>query len=358
MQMIEGFTRQIAGGRSLSGGEIASVIEELVSEQVTAEVKAEFLSALAQKGETVEELAAFARGLREKALPSGLRAEERPPIILDVCGTGGDMLHTFNISTAVAFVAAAAGIPVAKHGNRAVSSGSGSADVLEALGIPIDLDPAEAARMLRLEQFAFFFAPKYHPAFKQIAPARKLCAARGQRTLFNLLGPLLNPIRPNAQLVGVPAPGFCRPISEVLQALGAARVMVVSGASGAGDSFLDEISPFGETVVAEFYQPKGVYVSVIDPRLFPIGNGSLADLRGGTPVENAQTIREILKGRERGPKRAAVLLNASAALWVGGRVETLQDGWTLAGEIIDDGRALARMERLAAWPRPGRGARE
>src|SRR6185295_16772736 len=204
-------------------------VAHLADELVLAETKAGFLSALARKGETTEEIAAFARVLRARSIQPPLDAETRAREILDVCGTGGDRLNTFNISTTVALVAAAAGVTVAKHGNRAITSQAGSADVLEALGIRIDLTPVEAARSLRDHQFAFFFAPMYHPAFRHIGPARKLCAGRGQRTIFNFLGPLLNPARPGAQLVGVPQPALCEPMARVLQLLGVRRGMVVCG---------------------------------------------------------------------------------------------------------------------------------
>src|SRR5439155_7462405 len=184
---------------------------------------------LASKGETTEEIAAFACELRAKSIKPPLDLETRSREILDVCGTGGDRLNTFNISTTVALICAAAGVTVAKHGNRAITSQAGSADVLEALGIRIDLAPAEAAASLRERHFAFFFAPHYHPAFKQIAPARKLCADRGQRTIFNFLGPLLNPARPSAQLIGVPRPELCEPVARVLESLGPRRGWVGCG---------------------------------------------------------------------------------------------------------------------------------
>src|SRR5881394_2734621 len=212
---------ELTAARHLSDEQVHLAVGEIVNESVPAALKADFLCHLALKGETVGEIAAFAQALREKAIqppldPGWRNAHE----ILDVCGTGGDRLNTFNISTTVAFICAAAGVPVAKHGNRAITSQAGSADVLEALGIKIDLPPAEAARSLRERNFAFFFAPNYHPAFKYIAPARKLCAERGQRTIFNFLGPLLNPARPTTQLVGVPRPELCEPIAKVLQAIG------------------------------------------------------------------------------------------------------------------------------------------
>src|SRR5208283_520898 len=217
-----------------------------------------FLTALARKGETTGEIAGFARELRRRAIEPPIDAGTRGRQILDVCGTGGDRLNTFNISTTVAIIAAAAGAPVAKHGNRAVTSQAGSADVLEELGIKIDLTPEEAARSLREHDFAFFFAPNYHPAFKQIAPARRLCGERGQRTIFNFLGPLLNPARPSSQLVGVPRRELCAPIAAVLQSLGVRRGMVVCGSvvDGSAERYLDELSTLGNNCVEDFAPPR------------------------------------------------------------------------------------------------------
>jgi anthranilate phosphoribosyltransferase len=272
--------------------------------------------------------------------------------ILDVVGTGGDKLNTFNISSTAALLCAAAGITVAKHGNRAATSAAGSADVLEALGVPLNLSPAEAAEALRTRGFAFFFAPNYHPAFKHIAPARKLCAARGQRTIFNFLGPLLNPVRPSAMLLGVPRPEMCEPIARVLQSLGVRRAMVVCGevadTQHAAAAHLDEISTLGETTVAEFYQERGFTVSKFNPENFPLQPATLADLVGGDKLANAETARRILSGTERGPKRDAVLLNAAAALFVAGACKSLAGGWELAGRLIDDGGAAKKLAQLTA----------
>src|SRR5581483_3981748 len=210
----------LATGQSLSEVQCRDAVESLADEKISAEAKANFLTALAKKGETVEEIATFAGALRDKSIQPPLDAQTRSREILDVVGTGGDRLGTFNISTAAAIICAAAGVTVAKHGNRAITSNAGSADVLEALGIKIDLSPADAAKSLRERNFAFFFAPNYHPAFKNISPARKLCAERGQRTIFNLLGPLLNPVRPSVMLIGVSRPELCETLARVLQMLG------------------------------------------------------------------------------------------------------------------------------------------
>ena len=227
--VLQRLVEELTRGHELSDEQVTLAVDHLVGEQVSAVGKADFLAALASKGETIGEIAAFARELRARSVQPPLDFETRSREILDVCGTGGDRLGTFNISTTVAIIVAAAGVTVAKHGNRAITSQAGSADVLEALGVKIDWAPDEAARSLREHQFAFFFAPKYHPAFKNIARARKLCAERGQRTIFNFLGPLLNPARPSAQLIGVPGAELCEPIARVLQSLGVRRGMVVSG---------------------------------------------------------------------------------------------------------------------------------
>ena len=344
--MIEKFISQLAAAQSLSDGQVRLAVEQLADEKVSVNLKASFLTALAQKGETPGEIAAFARALREKSIVPPLDAETRSREILDVVGTGGDRLGTINISTTAAIICAAAGVTVAKHGNRAVTSQAGSADVLEALGIRIDLTPTEAARSLREHNFAFFFAPSYHPAFKHISPARKICAERGQRTIFNLLGPLLNPARPSAMLMGVPRPELCEPFAHVLQSLGVRRAMVVCGKVSV-TGFLDEFSTLGENTSAEFYQERGFTVSTTLPDQFPLQPATLVDLLGGDKMTNAKIVREILSGKERGPKRDAVLLNAAAALFVAGKTKSLAGGWDLAGGVIDGGCATEKLAELA-----------
>jgi anthranilate phosphoribosyltransferase len=344
--VIEKFIPQLAAAQPLNDEQVRLAVEQLADEKVPANLKADFLAALAKKGETPDEIAAFARALRDKSIQPPLDAETRAREILDVVGTGGDRLGTFNISTAAAIICAAAGVTVAKHGNRAVTSQAGSADVLEAFGVRIDLTPQEAATSLREHNFAFFFAPNYHPAFKNISPARKICAECGQRTIFNLLGPLLNPARPSAMLMGVPRPELCEPLAQVLQSLGVRRAMVVCGkVSGVG--FLDELSTLGENTIAEFYQERGFTVSTTLPEQFPLQHAALADLLGGDRNVNAEIIRRILCCDERGPKRDAVLINAAAALFVAGKVKSLIEGWDLAGETIDGGKAKAKLAALA-----------
>ena len=354
--MLKTLTQQLADRQDLTDADVTFAVSALTSPEVTPVTKAEFLTALAQKGETVAEIAAFARELRDKSVAPPLNAETRARQILDVCGTGGDRLNTFNISTTVALMAAAAGVTVAKHGNRAITSQAGSADVLEALGIRVDLEPDEAARALCEHQFAFFFAPKYHPAFRDIAPARRLCAERKQRTIFNFLGPLLNPVRPSIQMIGVPRPELCQPVAQVLQLLGARRGMVVSGEVPLDGAIahLDELSTLGDNCVAEFYQERGFSVSTLSPRDFPVQPAALPQLVGGDRETNAEIVRDLLRGKERGPKRDAILLNAAAALFVAEKARSLTEGWELAEELLDSGKAMAKLEELAAvWKHGG-----
>ncbi len=342
--MLHLFNNQLAQSVHLTDEQITAAVAQLLDESVPAELKADFLCSLARKIETPAEIAAFARELRAKSIAPPLDAETRARVILDVCGTGGDRLNTFNISTTVALICAAAGVTVAKHGNRAVTSQAGSADVLETLGIKIELSPEEAARSLREHGFAFFFAPHYHPAFRHISAARKICAQRGQRTIFNFLGPLLNPARPTAQLVGVPRPELCAILAQVLQSLGVRRGMVVSGR--VGDAWLDELSTLGDNTLAEFYQDHGFAASVISPAHFPVQPAALADLAGGDRHTNAEIIRRLLRNEERGPKRDAVLLNAGVALFVAGQTKSVSAGWDLASDLLASGQAKAKLDEL------------
>jgi anthranilate phosphoribosyltransferase len=353
--VLETLSKQLASSQSLTNEQVHEAVELLVDESVAASLKADFLCALAAKGESIGEIAAFARALREKSTVPPLDVAWRNRReILDVCGTGGDQLGTFNISTTVALVCAAADVAVAKHGNRAITSTSGSADVLEALGVPVHLSPADAARSLQEHNFAFFFAPNFHPAFRHIGAARKLCAERGKRTIFNYLGPLLNPARPTAQLIGVPRAELCEPVARVLQTLGIRRGMVACGEvlseKGEGRTVVcfDELSTLGSNTLAEFYHERGFTTSVLDPNQFPLQAATLTDLRGGDRDANARITRAILDGEDRGPKRDAVLLNSGAALMVAGAAKSIGDGWELAAAVIDDGRAAEKLRALTA----------
>lgn len=350
--MLADLTARLTASLDLESESIAEAVRALTDGQVAPEVKADFLIALARKGEKPTEIAGFVRSLQELSEVVPLADSLRSGEILDVCGTGGDRLNTFNISTTVALVCAAAGCVVAKHGNRAITSQSGSADVLQALGIPIEQSPDQVAESLLRHGFAFLFAPRFHPAFKHLAPARKLCAERGQRTIFNFLGPLLNPARPTCQLVGVPRPVVCEPVAKTLQSLGLRRALVVCGevpsTSVDGTAYLDEFSTLGDNTVAEFHQDRAFSQSVWSARDFPLQPATLADLAGGDATANAKIVARILTGEERGPKRDAVLLNAGAALMVAGRSRSITEGWDLAAEVIDSGRAGQKLRDLAA----------
>lgn len=356
--MLEELTLQLDDGQNLAEEQVYAATGELASESVPAEPKAAFMIALARKGETPDEIAWFARALRDRSLTPPLDNETRSRVILDVVGTGGDRARTFNISTGAALLSAACGVTVAKHGNRAVTSQTGSADVLEALGIRIDLSPSEAALAMRTHGFAFFFAPRYHPAFKHIGPARRLCAEQGKRTVFNYLGPLLNPAKPTAQIMGVPRVDLCEPMARVLQSLGVRRGMVVCGkvecttAIDPGNTapgmavWIDELSTLGPTTVAEFYEGSDVHLSELVPALFNVQSAGLVDLQGGCRDENAAILRRLITGEDRGPRRDALLLNAGAALFMAGRVRTISEGWECAAAQIDSGAAASKLAAL------------
>jgi anthranilate phosphoribosyltransferase len=288
------------------------------------------LTAMRMRGETLGEITACARAMRRAAI----HIEPAFPTI-DVCGTGGDGLHTFNISTAVGFVAAGGGLKVAKHGNRAQSSKSGTADVLTELGVDIAAPPERQLKALEEAGICFMFAPAHHGAMRHVAPIR---AELGFRTIFNLLGPLTNPAGSRRQVVGVFAERWVSPLAQALGALGAERAWVVHGGG------LDEMTTTGETSVAEFRDGQ-VRLFTVTPEAVGLKRAALADLTGGTPANNAEALRRLLGG-ETGPYRDIVLLNAAAAFLVGEKVETLREGVELAGAVIDDGRAQGALDRL------------
>jgi len=321
----------LVSGHSLTMEQAAQVMEEIMSGEVTPAQFGAFVTALRLKGETVDEIAGLAKTMRAKAI----RVTIAEPVV-DTCGSGGDGSATFNISTAAAFVAAGAGLKVAKHGNRAMSSQCGSADVLEALGIRIDLGAEQVQRCLQEVGIGFMFAPVFHPAMKYAATPRREI---GIRTVFNILGPLTNPAGASAQVLGVPDELLVEKLALVLQSLGCQRAMVVHGDDG-----LDEITVTGKTRVCELKDGRTMSYSV-SPESFGLPRASLDSLRGGTIDENAAQLRNILAGTP-GPKRDVVVMNAAAVLLTGDRVKTLQQGISLAKEVIDSGHALTKLERL------------
>lgn len=324
-------------GRDLAQAEAREVMNQIMAGEATPAQMGGFLVALRLKGETPDEIAGCAEAMREHVLPVRPQRED----LVDTAGTGGDGARTFNISTTAALVAAAAGAGVAKHGNRAVSSASGSADVLEALGFRLELEPALIERSIDELGFGFLFAQAHHPAMRHAAPVRRELATR---TVFNVLGPLTNPAGARAQVVGVYAPELVETIASVLVRLGAERAFVVHGAGG-----IDELSPAGPNLVCEVVDGR-VERREIDPLDFGVPRCSSADLAGGTPEENAAAVREIFAGAP-GPKREAVLLNAAGAVAAGGHARDLQEGYRLATEAIDTGAAGERLEALIAFSR-------
>jgi len=329
--MIKEAIKMLVGNISLSEEEMAECMREIMEGKATDAQIGALLTALRLKGETVGEITGAAKIMREKA--SAIKAPEG---VLDTCGTGGDMSHTFNISTTTAFVVAGAGVPVAKHGNRSVSSQSGSADVLEALGIKIDLSPDKVERCLFETGFGFLFAPLFHPAMKYaIGPRREM----GIRTIFNILGPITNPAGAKRQILGVFADKLTDILAMVLGNLGAVDAMVVHGEDG-----LDEVSISGKTRVSRF---KGGHVEnfYIEPEDFGLWRNKIEYIRGGNKEENAEITLSILRG-EKGPRREIVLMNSAAALIVAGKTEDFKLAFSMAADSVDSGRALRKLEEV------------
>ena len=341
-RMIDVAIAALVERRDLLPEEAHAAMMQVMDGEATPAQIAGFLVGLRMKGETVGEITGCARAMRAHVTP----ARPQHQTLVDTAGTGGDGAHTFNISTSAALVAAAGGAYVAKHGNRAVSSRSGSADVLEALGVRIDLAPADVADCIDEVGFGFMFAQAHHPAMRHAGPVRR---ELGVRTVFNVLGPLTNPAGAQRQVVGVYAPELVEPIAQVLAALGTEHALVAHGAGG-----LDELTPTGENLVAEVRDGQ-VSVSTVDPREFGAGPGSPEDLGGGDASANAAIIRTVFDG-ETGPRRDAVILNAGAALYVAGLSETLEQGVYAARDAIDDGRATATLGRLVEFTSARAGA--
>ena len=329
---LRGAIAKVAAGKSLSQEEAAEAFDLVMSGAATPVQIGALLMGLRARGETVEEIAGAARAMRAKVLT--VRAPEGA---IDTCGTGGDGKGTFNISTCAAFVVAGAGVPVAKHGNRAISSRSGSADVLKELGVNIEASPETISRCIAECGLGFMFAPAHHAAMRHVAQVR---TELGTRTIFNLLGPLANPAGAKYQIVGVFGKEWVEPIAQVLALLGTVRAWVVHGSDG-----LDELTTTGISDVALVDAGK-VSTFRISPRNAGLPDARPEDLTGGHAVENAAHIRALLGGL-RGPLRDIVLLNAAAALLVAGKAKTLREGVALASESIDSGKALAVLEALA-----------
>ena len=333
--MIQAALAELLEGRQLSREQAREVMDEIMRGEATQAQIGGFLVALRLKGETADEIAGCAEAMRDHVLP--VRPQRND--LVDTAGTGGDGASTINISTAAAIVAAAAGAGVAKHGNRAVSSASGSADVLEALGFQLEQAPERIAQSIDELGFGFMFAPAHHPAMRHAAPVRRELAAR---TVFNVLGPLTNPAGARAQVIGVYSPSLVRTLAEVLAQLGARRAFVVHGAHG-----IDELSPSGPNDVCEVVDGE-LRERVIDPIDLGIQRCDPAELRGGSPAENADAIREVFAGAD-GGRRDAILLNAAGAIAASGHAEDLREGLELARLAIDSGAAAERVDELARF---------
>ena len=334
--MIQVALAQLLDGRELTREQARESMGTIMAGQATPAQIGGFLVALRVKGETVDEIAGFAEAIREHVLAVRPQRED----LVDTAGTGGDGAGTVNISTAAALVAAAAGAAVAKHGNRAVSSASGSADVLEALGFELELSPDRIARSIDELGFGFLYAPTHHPGFRHAAPVRRELATR---TVFNVLGPLTNPAGARAQIVGVYSPDLVWTIAEVLARLGSRRAFVVHGAGG-----IDELSPAGPNLVCEVTEGR-VVEREIDPQKLGIAPCDAGELRGGTPAENAAVVRAVFEGRDRSARRSAILLNAAGAIAAAGHAADLREGLAVAEEAVDSGAAAERLEELARF---------
>lgn len=337
--MIKDAIAKLADRLSLTEKEAEEVMNEIMDGAATPAQIAAYLMGLRLKGETVEEIAGSVRAMRERAL----RIAIGDPLVVDTCGTGGDGRHTFNVSTTTAFVVAGAGLTVAKHGNRSVSSKSGSADVLAELGVNIHLNPDRVADCINEVGIGFLFAPLYHGAMKHCAVPRQEI---GIRTMLNVLGPLTNPAGATIQLLGVYEPRLTELLGKVLMHLGSQHCFVVHGMDG-----LDEITLTDRTIVSE---AKGGVLSnyVVTPEEFNLTRISPKELAGGLPHDNAKITKEILQGRK-GPKRDMVCLNAAPAFVAGRKAKTLQEGFLLAGKIIDSGAAAEKLARLVAFTAKG-----
>jgi len=324
--------QQVIQGRGLSEDQAAEAAREIMAGQATAAQIGALLVALRIKGESTDEITGFARTMRQGATPVPVRAEP----LIDTCGTGGDASGTFNISTVSAFVAAGVGCKVAKHGNRSISSSCGSADVLRALGVNVEMSPERAGRCIGQLGVGFLFAPQYHPGARHAASPRKEI---GVRTIFNMLGPLLNPAGARRQLLGVYDRRLIEPIAHVLHRLGSTHCLVVHGDDG-----LDEITLSGKTLVAEL-KDREVRTLTVSPEELGVAAAARDALRGGDAEVNAQIARAILAGRP-GPARDVVLLNAGAAVYVAGLADSIRAGVQQAAEAIDSGRAQAALDAL------------
>jgi anthranilate phosphoribosyltransferase len=344
---VKSLTEKLRNGLDLNTGDVDLAVAQLLSDQVDDELKAQFLTELHKKGETAEEIVAFVRQLIKRAVDPMIDPAQLSGPMVDICGTGGDGLDFFNVSTTAMFVVAAGGGVVVKHGNRRVTSSCGSADVLEQLGIEIDLTPEQLQESLKRHGLGFIFARSYHPAFRVLAEMRQRLARQNTRTVFSLLGPLLNPARPSRQLIGVFDPRLTGIFAEVLRQLEREHAWVVHGLGDDGAG-MDDISISGATTIAELIDGK-VNSAVLDVSWLGVPRAPVSDLHGGDARANAETIDAILSGKISGAKRDMATVNAAGGFVVAGLAKDLKEGIDLAHEEIDSGRALEKLRALQSY---------
>lgn len=349
-EMMKELLTRLKAGEDLEARDGTRIAEFLLNPESGDDFKAEILKALADKGETALEIASIAEVFLERSLNPDLNLLELDGPTLDIVGTGGDRLNLFNVSTTSMFVAAGAGAVVTKHGNRGISSKSGGADVLEALGIGLDLGPDDLRRCVDDCGIGFLFAPNFHPAFRNVTSLRRQLAEEGVRTIFNLLGPLLNPARPQCQLIGVSEAKWTPIFAEISQRLGRESVWVVHGETGDGAS-VDELSTMGSNLIWKAGAYQDLQEEEIVAADFGFEKARLEHLVGGEPTDNADILTKILTGEDRGAKRDMVLLNAGAAIAAAGLSDHLEQGIEKARISIDSGKAFEKLERLQAWCR-------
>ena len=343
---MKSIMEQLVAGKNLKMGQVAEAAAFLVDAEAPSAAKADFLRALADKGETPDEIAAFVKEFLKRAVDPGIESARMPGPVLDVVGTGGDQLNLFNVSTTAMFILAAGGVCIVKHGNRGITGKSGGADVLEALGIKIDLPKEKVAAGVRTIGLGFLFAPLYHPAFKAVVEARKLLAAEGRRSIFNILGPLLNPARPDHQLIGVFDPALTKTFGAILKKLGRKAAWIVHGSAGEGRG-MDELSTLGESHITQLSGTR-LTTATVDPVALGFPKPQLADLVGGDAAENADILEGILSGATKGPRRDLAVLNAAAGFVITGKAPDLAQGCDLALNLLKRGAPHVKMREMQA----------
>lgn len=339
-------SQHAAEGQELTASEIELAIQDLLEPDISIETKAEFLLCLARKGETPQEIASFATLLRDLALDPQVDVGLLGGTLLDTCGTGGDGMNTFNVSTASAFILAAGDVPVAKHGNRSITSKCGSADVLEGLGIKIEMPAVQTRQALEKLKIGFLFAPNYHKAFQHLQPVRQHLAQQGKRTIFNLLGPLVNPARPNIQVIGVYDAKITDLYAHVLKQMKLKRAVVVHGYVPGQKTGFDEMSTMGPSKVSQLHSNGTVETLEIDATPFKFQKVELADLMGGDVAANAKIIENLLSGKDTGPRRDFLIYNASLGFVLAEQARDIAAGMARAKTILESGAAFEKLKAL------------